>query len=125
MTTIQSFNNIIKLATAIAEFEGYFKNSTRAHRNNNPGNIRATKKAQKQDSQGFRIYSDAWYGWTALLSQILLNVARGLTLSTFFAGNSVYPGYAPGEQSRNYIEFVKQKTGFESNVPLEYYISLT
>ena len=125
MTTLQSFNNLINLATAISQFEGFYKKGSRAQRNNNPGNLRAYNSTQRRDNEGFRVFLDPIEGFTALLSQILLNVSRGLTLRQFFSGSSTYSGYAPGAQAENYIQFVKQKTRFDESVPLEYYINLS
>lgn len=120
--TVNQFDNIVKFATAIAEYEGFFKSGTRPRRNNNPGDLKIYDNSQMHDGNGFRIFPSEIEGWTALIHQILIDVNRGLTLRSFFAGNSNYPGYAPGQQAYNYIKYVAEKTGFNPDTPLVNYI---
>lgn len=121
----QDFNRLVSFATAIAEYEGFFKKDTRPRRNNNPGDLRYYDPSQKHDMNGFRIFNTEIEGWQALINQIIVNIHRGLTLEEFFAGNSIYPGYAPGNQAYPYIQFVAQKTGFSPGLPLANYFSTT
>lgn len=110
------------LASSIAQFEGYNKPGSVAQRNNNPGNLRSGPGQIGTDSLGFAIFPDAATGWAALDNQVNLNVARGLTLQQFFAGEpGVYAGYAPSADSNNptqYANFVASQAGIPTDVPL-------
>lgn len=84
------------LLLAIAQFEGYWQDGSRARRNNNPGNLRGYDPGVPKDAGGFDIYPSISAGVSALWGQIWKNVYRGLTLREFFDGKpGIYPGYAP------------------------------
>jgi hypothetical protein len=90
---------ISSLASAIQRFEGWAL-GTVSYRNNNPGNLRSGPGMIGTDTSGYAIFPDFQTGWNALLSQVQLNVDRGLSLDEFFAGKpGVYPGYAPAADS--------------------------
>lgn len=111
---------MLHFAWAIAEFEGFFIPDSISQRNNNPGNLRPIGS-----STGFQQFETPELGWERLLHQIRLNVKRGLTMTEFFLGKpGVYPGYAPlgdndPEVMKNYIQFVKDRTGITDTFPLQ------
>jgi len=106
------------LLIAIATFEGFFIEDSRAQRNNNPGNLRGWDPELPKDDQGFDIFPDFNSGLLALWKQIWLNIFRDLTLEEFFIGKpGVYPGYAPlaDGNTMNYPRFVSKISG----IPLD------
>lgn len=109
---------VTNLMLAIAWFEGFWIDGSRAQRNNNPGNLRGWDINNPKDDQGFDIFPDRQSGWFALWQQIWINIHRRLTLSEFFLGKpGIYPGYAPQEDgnTRFYPRFVSSVTG----IPLD------
>lgn len=109
----------LKLALAIATFEGWPDPASLARRNNNPGNLRPVGA-----STGFQRFATPMDGWVALFNQIWRNVKRGLTLYEFFAGKpGVYPGYAPSSENPTsaYAAYVSRATGIAQNQRLDSY----
>lgn len=95
---------IDQLVQAIEQFEGFFTPGSVAQRNNNPGNLRSGPGQTGTDPNGYAIFPDVATGTAALYNQVNLNISRGLSLNTFFAGQrdasgnllpGGYPGYAP------------------------------
>lgn len=103
------------LAEAIAQMEGWNKSGSRAQRNNNPGNLRASSLAIGKDDAGYAIFPSADVGWQALIRQIGLDTARGKTLSQFLKG------YAPPSENNtsNYIQYVASTLGVSPNTALQ------
>lgn len=113
------------LATAIAEYEGFFITKkqatvrklaypTLAQRNNNPGNLRPWPGCTLPVVGGYIKFSEQEAGWRQLEKQIEKNVfTRRLTFAEFFGGKpGVYAGYAPGSDGnhpRKYAKFVADK----------------
>jgi len=109
------------LVQAIERFEGFFTPGSVAQRNNNPGNLRAGPGQIGTDAGGYAIFPDVATGEAALANQINLNISRGLSLNTFFAGqrdssgNVVpggYPGYAPSADSNNPAQYAATVAGW-------------
>lgn len=111
---------VARIAVGISEMEGYPSEESRAHRQNNPGNLRRWGKTPVLD--GFCNFPTQAEGWSALQKQVAKNIGRGLTLYEFFGGKpNVYPGFAPdtdGNHSRHYAEFVAQRVKIPADVPL-------
>ena len=114
---------VSSFANAIARFEGYNVSGSVAQRNNNPGNLRSGAGQTGVDANGYAIFPSPDAGFAALDNQINLNIARGLTLNQFFAGEpGVYPGYAPSADSNNpaqYAATVAGWLGIDPNTPLQ------
>ena len=75
----------------------------RSQRNNNPGNIRfAGQKGAVKGPDGFAVFTTSTLGWEALLHQIKLDQARGMTISQFVSK------YAPNVENNTagYLSFV-------------------
>ena len=109
------------LVQAIERFEGFFTPGSVAQRNNNPGNLRAGPGQIGTDAGGYAIFPDVATGEAALAHQIDLNISRGLSLNTFFAGqrdssgNVVpggYPGYAPSGDQNNPAQYAATVAGW-------------
>lgn len=64
-------SRIVDWAKAIEKMEGYYKGS-RSYRNNNSGNLKASKFAIGKDSGGFCIFKDYQAGFNALIYQLQL-----------------------------------------------------
>lgn len=97
------------LAKAIATFEGFFANQSRARRNNNPGNLKYAGQpgAIGADAQGFAIFATPEDGWRALERQIRLDASRGHTLSSF-----LYKYAPPSENATTaYLDFLRTRLG--------------
>ena len=113
---------VTSLATAIAQFEGFFKPGTVAQRNNNPGNLRSGAGQIGTDAGGYAIFPDPTTGWAALDHQVTVNINRGLTLQQFIGGKpGVYPGYAPSADNNNvtsYVSFLSGKLGLSPDTVL-------
>ncbi len=102
------------LALAIARQEGYSIPGSRAARNNNPGNLRASSLAIGKDAGGFAIFASAADGWAALERQIALDAGRGLNVGQFISK------YAPSSENdtQRYLANVLAWTGLTSASPL-------
>ncbi len=113
--TVQEF------ASAIAQMEGYGTPGVWATINNNPGNLRSGP-GQTGTNGGFAVFPTVDAGYAALDQQIDTNIALGLNLQQFFAGEpGVYPGYAPAADSNdptNYANFVASQLGISTTTPL-------
>ena len=111
---------ILNMSFAIARFEGFYIPNSVAQRNNNPGNLRSWGNNPIVD--GYTKFQTIEDGWKALRSQINKNINRELTLIEFFAGKKdVYSGYAPSTDNNNphkYAEFVGDKLGVHTNIPI-------
>lgn len=117
---------IQRICLAIARFEGFYKDNSKAQRNNNPGNLRSWGKSKVVG--GFAKFATTAEGWGALQTQVAKNVyERKLTCYEFFGGKKessgkvVYPGYAPdsdGNHSRQYAEFVAGQCGIKPDKPI-------
>jgi hypothetical protein len=112
---------VVAIANAIAQMEGFYTPGTRPNVNNNPGDL--ISWGGVPTSNGFAKFPTAAAGWTALYTQVQLNINRGLNLYEFFAGKpGVYPGYASGGSAGNnpqaYANFVAQQIGADPNTPL-------
>lgn len=118
---------IWNMLIAIAWFEGYFSEGSRARRNNNPGNLRGWDPNLPKDDAGFDIFPSIDKGVEALWRQIWKNINRGLTLREFFEGKpGIYPGYAPlsDGNSKLYARTVSQYTGIPiDNVTIQSHIT--
>ena len=116
---------LLHFAQAIATFEGFYIDGSKAQRNNNPGNLRPIGA-----STGFRVFETANQGWERLVNQIEINVKRGLTLEEFFLGKKgVYPGYAPlgdnpEDVMENYLNFMSKQTGIPRDAILLNYFPM-
>lgn len=111
-----------RMAEAIARQEGFYKQGSRAQRNNNPGNLRPYNKEQARDSGGYRTFGKEEWGWDALRMQIWRNINRDLTFEEFFCGKpGVYAGYAPAADNNHphrYAKFVVEQIGLEDDGPV-------
>jgi hypothetical protein len=120
--TVQQF------ASAIAQMEGFGTPGVWATINNNPGNLR-TGPGQTGTNGGFAVFPTVDAGYAALDQQIDTNIALGLNLQQFFAGEpGVYPGYAPAADSNNptnYANFVAGQLGISTTTPLTQVIDTT
>lgn len=96
---------------AIAKMEGFFIPGTKAARNHNPGNLRASSLATGKDSDGLAIFPDDETGWRALARQITLDAKRGKTIEQFISG---YAPKADGNDPNNYLSFVCAQTGMQA-----------
>ena len=120
----QSSSLVSAIAAAITQMEGFYPGSL-AYRNNNPGNL-SSGPGMTGTSGGFAVFPDLATGQAALENQIQLNIDRGLSLDTFFAGNGDYPGYAPkcsdpkcaGNDPTAYANFVGSQVGIDTSTPL-------
>lgn len=100
-----------QIAIYIAVFEGFFKEGSRARRNNNPGNLRGWSKRLPKDPGGFDIFPDLQAGVDALFRQVELNIDRELTVWEFFVGKIfVYAGY-DASNPEAYARFIASRTG--------------
>ncbi len=113
---------IESIAQAIIRQEGN-ATGTRAHRNNNPGNIWDGVGAGKSvriwpnlptDDKGFVIYPNRETGYQALLNDIRIKVNRGMTLEQLITM------YAPPNENNTaaYIANVARWTGLPTGHPL-------
>lgn len=107
-----------KWAAAIQRFEGWAPNSL-SYRNNNPGNIKASREAWvgqvTVDDRGFVVFDNYEHGLRALKIS-LSNAASGKS-SVYSPSDSLYDffgKYAPDEDqndSRRYAQFVAESIG--------------
>lgn len=108
----------------MARQEGFYKVGTRAHRNNNPGNIwDGLSEGKKKriwpnipvDSKGFLKFLDDLTGWALFEKQVNLNVNRGRTL------RQLITRWAPPVENdtETYIKNVVKWTGLPENEPLK------
>ncbi len=109
-----------QLASAIAGVEGWFNPGSRAHRNDNPGNLTASFLDRRKDDAGFVVFERREEGIAALLHQVAKDVARGLTLRQFLTK------YAPPSENdtERYIRAVADETGVDPDAPLWSYLLL-
>lgn len=120
-----------QIAAAITRMEGNGA-TTRATRNNNPGNIwdgLSPGKTQRIwpglpiDAQGFVQYPTYADGYNALLRDLQIKVNRGMTLRqliTMYAppkGDTV-GGMDLSNNTEAYIRYVASQTGLPENTPL-------
>lgn len=130
MATPKHANIILTIAEAIAHKEGFYApTSTRAKRNNNPGNLRNWDSKLPKDDSGFDIFDSRSEGFRALYRQIELNVVRkNLSMYEFFAGKTnVYAGYAPASDNndpRYYAEFVLSFLSERGYTPLSLHTAI-
>lgn len=108
-----------QLGSAIAAMEGWFKRGSRAKRNNNPGNLRASFLRRPKDG-GFVVFKSREEGIAALLHQVSKDVTRGLTLREFITK------YAPPSENvtHNYIKAVADEVGINPDKPMWDYLRL-
>ena len=127
-----SVDSVVRsIAAAITRMEGDGA-TTRATRNNNPGNIwdgLSPGKTQRIwpnlpiDEQGFVKYPTYQAGYDALLNDLRIKVNRGMTLQqliTMYAppkGDTV-GGMDLSNNTAAYIQYVASQTGLPANVPL-------
>lgn len=123
-----AISTVWNMLLAIAYFEGYFTPGTRAHRNNNPGNLRGWSRSNPKDDKGFDIFPTLQAGVDALWRQIWLNIYRDLTVREFFQGKpGVYPGYAPISDNNpaTYASFVSKTAQIPvDNITIRNYIGV-
>jgi hypothetical protein len=116
------------LAEAIARFEGFFSASSRAARNNNPGNLRERPANDKRgplfpqyakDAGGYVIFPDVETGWAALRNRLASSVAAGSSL------RSLLSVFAPSGENptESYIATVAGWLGIDPQRPLNEYAS--
>lgn len=96
------------LMEAIATMEGFYKAGSRAQKNHNPGNLRASSLASGRDQGGYSTFATDDLGWAGLKRQIGLDAGRGKTVSAFIYG---YAPQADGNNPSNYLKFVCGKVG--------------
>lgn len=97
----------IKMAHAIMEWEGYWKDSA-SYRNNNPGNVKAAGQPGVigKDSQGHAQFADFQAGWDALIYQLtIIFDGRSRVYNSDMTFYEVFAKYAEAN-SRRYAEFV-------------------
>ena len=127
-----SVDSVVRsIAAAITRMEGDGATS-RATRNNNPGNIwdgLSPGKVQRIwpnlpiDDQGFVKYPTYQAGYDALLNDLRIKVNRGMTLQqliTMYAppkGDTV-GGMDLSNNTAAYIQYVASQTGLPVNTPL-------
>lgn len=75
----------VSLVDAIARQEGYYVHGSRAHRNNNPGNINYGVFARMhgstaRDDQGYAVFPSASVGFSALTALLISTAYRCSTL---------------------------------------------
>jgi hypothetical protein len=112
--------NIIDLADAIKDFEGYYAGSV-SERNNNPGNLRYSPfQTGKRD--GFSYFETYERGYYALIYQIELAVTdrsavyhSDMTIQEFF---NVYAPASDDNQPSIYADTVAQQIGVSVNTKL-------
>ncbi|MEM3609748.1 MAG: hypothetical protein QW076_02465 [Candidatus Anstonellales archaeon] len=112
---------IQRLAEAIAQFEGFYKEGTVANRNNNPGNL-VYSPYQSGQKDGFAYFKDTQTGWQALYYQLGL-IFNGqskyyrpdMTITEFvntWASSSPYP------ERVSYAKYVASTFGVDINTKL-------
>lgn len=107
--------NFMQWASAIKQFEGWFKGS-RSERNNNPGNLKfAGQKGATLGMNGFAKFDQYESGWAALLLQLQIaatgksKVYRAdMSLLDFF---KIYAPSSDDNHPETYAEFVARMIG--------------
>lgn len=116
---------IERIAAAIATMEGWDILTSRARKNNNPGNLRSWGAAPKE--AGYAYFQTEEDGWAALRMQVAKNIGRKLTMYEFFGGKAgVYAGYAPAADNNypvRYAEFVAAKVGLDPSRTIISYVT--
>lgn len=105
------------LMNAIATMEGFFaKKKTLAQINNNPGNLRAGKRAVSKDANGYARYTTVEDGWADLSDLIGWYARRHFTLF------GMMERYAPSADKNDpdaYARFICQRVKCQMDTPVE------
>jgi len=106
-----------ELAELIGRYEGFYKEGSRAQRNNNPGNLKGVSWSTTKtglDNKGFAIYATEQDGWNDLLAFLGSKANEGYNISEL-----MYL-YAPkGENNtESYIDFIAKSLGVARDVRL-------
>ena len=103
-----AYPKLYSLAMGIQGFEGWHTNPpSRSYRNNNPGNLRWSKFANPESSDGFATFYDYFSGFRALLYDLHCK-CTGKTSTNLGPNSSILDlitAYAPAE---------------DDNVPMDY-----
>jgi len=124
-------NDLLKLARAIAEFEGWryqdqsgvgLNHASVSWRNHNPGNLRKSPWAVGE-SDGFAVFVNDEVGFYALVwdlhQKALGNTTTGLNgQSTIYQLIKTYSGESE-DIVLNYATFIEKRTGLSMNTKLE------
>lgn len=124
-------NNLIKLARAIVEFEGWnyrdksgagINHASVSWRNHNPGNLRKSPWAIGEND-GFAVFVNDEIGFSALIwdlhQKATGNTSTGLNgQSTIYQLIKKYSGES-NEIVLNYATFIEKRTGFKMTTKLE------
>jgi hypothetical protein len=116
------------LAEAVARFEGYYRQGSRAQRNNNPGNLRERPPGDRRgpkwpqypkDAGGYVIFPSAEVGWAELRKRIEASIGAGDSLESFLAV------YAPPAENptASYVRTVAGWLGLDPSRPLRDYLA--
>lgn len=103
------------LMQGIAAMEGFYKPGTLSQVNNNPGNLRAGKRATGHDQRNYAVYRDPDDGWADLADLLAWYGEKGYTLA------SMMQKYAPSADSNNpdaYAKFLTQRCNCSLDTPV-------
>ena len=110
---------IIKMATAIKSYEGYFApgenvrypNGTRSWRTKNPGNLKYAGQygTITMDQNGFAIFNSYEAGWRALISQLTIAAnGKSKIYNPEMNFYSFFEKYAPSRDNNNPIVYAEE-----------------
>jgi hypothetical protein len=102
--------HLIDLAKAMAQFEGYYLENSRARRNNNPLNLKWSPYATLYDMDDFCMFETPYEGWKACLWD-LEKKCRGYTRTGLKPTSTIQDLiYVWSETNqREYLKYVCQK----------------
>jgi len=110
---------IEKLASAIAQSEGFYAPSqTLPKTNHNPGDLRASPLPRKKDTHGFVVFLDDKEGYMGLLTQLLLYALRGMTLRQAIESWAPPTGPDGGNNTALYLRETVRRTGIAADTKL-------
>lgn len=111
---------IEKLASAIAQSEGFFAPQNDLPKtNHNPGDLRGTPLPRKKDAHGFVVFLDDKEGWMGLVTQLMLYALRGMTLQQAIYSWAPPTGADGGNNSALYLSETVRRTGIQPDTKLE------
>lgn len=113
---------IEKLASAIAQSEGFYApGSTAPKTNHNPGDLRASPLPRKKSPGGFVIFNSDQEGFISLVVQLMLYAQRGMTLKDAIYSWAPPPGPRSPDGGNNtalYLSETVRRTGVAAETKL-------